>query len=156
VRVLIVCDGNICRSPMAAAYLRSRAAHAGLAHVVIDSAGLLGIEGAPAAAHAIAVGRTEGFDLTRHRSRGVTAADLRAADVVVVMTLAHLEELAERFPNAQQKRLLLRAFEAGPTPAGGAPELIDPVSGPYEGFRDAFGVIRTCVDHLVLWLRHTA
>jgi len=75
VRVLLVCDGNICRSPMAAAYLRSRAAHAGLAHVVIDSAGLLGIEGAPAAAHAIAVGRAEGFDLTRHRSRGITAAE---------------------------------------------------------------------------------
>ena len=155
-RVLLVCDGNICRSPMAAAYLRSRAAHAGLAHVVIDSAGLLGIEGAPASAHALAVGRAEGFDLTRHRSRGITAADLRAADVVLVMTLAHLEELAERFPNPDQKRLLLRAFEAGPTPSGGAPELADPVSGPYEGFRDAFAVIRTCVDHLVLWLRHAA
>jgi len=156
VRVLIVCDGNICRSPMAAAYLKARAAHAGLAHVVVDSAGLLGIEGAPAALHAIAVGRAGWFDLTRHRSRGVTAADLRAADVVLGMTLAHLEELARRFPDAGQKRLLLRAFEAGPAPAGGAPELTDPVSGPYEEFRDAFTVIRTCVDHLVLWLRHAA
>jgi protein-tyrosine-phosphatase len=154
--VLLVCDGNICRSPMASAYLKARAAHAGLAHVVIDSAGLLGIEGAPAAAHAIEVGRKEGFDLTRHRSRGITPADVRAADLVLVMTLAHLEELAQRFPDKTQKRLLLRAFEAGPEPKGGAPELSDPVSGPYEGFRDAFSVIRTCVDHLVLWLRHAA
>ena len=156
-RVLIVCDGNICRSPMAAAYLRARTAHAELTHVVIDSAGLLGIEGAPAAPHAIAVGRAEGFDLSRHRSRGVTSADLRAADLVVGMTLSHLDQLGRRFPDAgPQRRVLLRAFEAGPTPAGGAPELDDPVSGPYAEFERAFSVIRTCMDHLVLWLRHAA
>ena len=153
-RVLVVCDGNICRSPMAAAYLRARAAHAGLAHVVIDSAGLLGIEGAPAAPHAIAVGREAGFDLTRHRSRGLTAADVRAADLVLVMTLAHLDQLARRFPHEGQRRHLLRAFEGGPEPAGGAPELDDPVQGPLEEFQHAFGIVRTCIDHLVLWLRH--
>lgn len=155
-RVLIVCDGNICRSPMVAAYFRARAAHAGLAHVVIDSAGLLGIEGAPAAPHAITVGRGAGFDLTRHRSRGITAADVRAADVVLGMTLAHLDQLARRFPDARQPRYLLRAFEAGPEPTGGAPELDDPVTGPLEEFQDAFAIARTCVDHLVLWLRHTS
>lgn len=153
-RVLVVCDGNICRSPMVAAYLRARAAHAGLAHVVIDSAGLLGIDGAPAAPHAIAVGRENGFDLTRHRSRGLTAADVRAADVVVVMTLTHLDQLARRFGDTGQRRYLLRAFEAGPEPAGGAPELDDPVTGPLEEFREAFAIARPCVDHLLLWLKH--
>jgi protein-tyrosine-phosphatase len=152
--VLVVCDGNICRSPMVAAYLRARAAHAGLAHVVIDSAGLLGIEGAPAAPHAITVGREAGFDLTRHRSRGLTAADIRAADLVLVMTISHLEQLARRFPHEGQSRHLLRAFEAGPEPSGGAPELDDPVQGPVEEFQQVFGIVRTCVDHLVLWLRH--
>ena len=139
---------------MAAAYLRARVAHAGLAHVVVDSAGLLGIEGAPAAPHAITVGREVGFDLTRHRSRGLTAADVRAADLVLAMTLAHLDELARRFPQTEQQRHLLRAFEAGPEPAGGAPELDDPVQGPLEDFQHAFAIVRTCVDHLVLWLRH--
>ena len=155
-KVLFVCDGNICRSPMAAEYLRQRAVRSGLSHLVVDSAGLLGIEGAPAAAHAVAVVRDAGCDLTRHRSRGVTVADLRTADVVIAMTLTQLETMERRFEAGQGERLLLRAFEAGPSPRGGAPELDDPVNGPIEGFRTAFATIKTCVDHLVVYLRHSA
>lgn len=155
-KVLFVCDGNICRSPMAAEYLRSRAAREGLSHVVVDSAGLLGIEGAPAAPHAVALLRDEGLDLTSHRSRGITSADLRTSDVVVAMTLAQLDVLARRFPQGHERRWLLRAFEGGPVPRGGAPELDDPVTGPMAAFRGAFGIIRSCVDHLVLHLKHAS
>lgn len=153
-KVLFVCDGNICRSPMAAEYLKVRAANEGLEHLVVDSAGLLGIKGAPAAAHAVSVLRDAGCDLTGHRSRGVTSSDLRTADVVLAMTLTQLEALAWRFPPGPERRLLLRAFERGPDPRGGAPELDDPVTGPMEGFRSAFEIIRSCVDHLVLHLKH--
>jgi protein-tyrosine-phosphatase len=153
-KVLFVCDGNICRSPMAAEYLRHRAVREGLSHLLVDSAGLLGIEGAPAAPLSVEVVRDAGLDLTRHRSRGVAMMDMRTADLVVAMTLAQLETLARRYPEARQRRQLLRAFEDGPSPRGGAPELNDPVAGPIEGYRDAFAIIRTCVDHLVLHLRH--
>jgi protein-tyrosine-phosphatase len=152
-KVLFVCDGNICRSPLAAEYLRHRAVREGLSHVVVDSAGILGIEGAPAASLSIDVAKEAGLDLTRHRSRGMTIADARTADLVVVMTLTQLETLARRFPSGQ-RRLLLRAFEDGPEPRGGAPELDDPVAGPIEGYKEAFDVIRRCIDHLVLHLRH--
>ena len=153
-KVLIVCDGNICRSPLAAEYLRDRAVHSGLSHVLVDSAGLLGIEAAPAAPFSIEVGREAGLDLTRHRSRGVTITDMRTADLVLAMTLAQLETLERRYPTSAQRRLLLRAFEDGPHPRGGAPELEDPVAGPIEEYREAFSVIRTCTDHLVLYLRN--
>lgn len=155
-RILVVCDGNICRSPMAAEYLRQRAVRSGLSHVVVDSAGLLGIEGAPAADHAIAVVREAGCDLTAHRSRGVSVADMRTADIVLTMTLRQLETLSQRFAPGREERLLLRAFEQGPAPRGGAPELDDPVNGPIEGFREAFTIIKTCIDHLVVYLRHAA
>jgi len=153
-KILFVCDGNICRSPIAAEYLRHRAVREGLSHLLVESAGLLGIEGAPAAPFSVEVARESGLDLTRHRSRGVTTTDMRTADLVVAMTLAQLEALARRHPEARRRRLLLRAFEDGPTPRGGAPELDDPVAGPIEGYRNAFAIIRTCVDHLVLHLRH--
>ena len=153
-KVLFVCDGNICRSPMAAEYLRHRAVREGLSHVLVDSAGVLGIEGAPAAPLSVEVAREAGLDLTRHRSRGVTIADMRTADLVVAMTLTQLETLERRFPAADRPRTLVRAFEHGPAPRGGAPELDDPVAGPIEGYRDAFAIIRTCIDHLVLHLRH--
>lgn len=153
-KVLVVCDGNICRSPLAAEYLRARAVHSGLSHVVVDSAGLLGIEGASAAPFSIEVGKEAGLDLTRHRSRGITTTDMRTSDLVLGMTLTQLETLERRYPAAAQRRLLLRAFEGSPHPRGGAPELADPVAGPIEGYREAFAVIRTCIDHLVLHLRN--
>jgi len=141
---------------MAAEYLKVRAAREGLTHVLVDSAGLLGIQGAPADPHAIAVVREAGVDLFGHRSRGITASDLRTADIVLVMTLAQLEALARRYPPGRESRWLLRAFEDGPVPRGGAPELDDPVTGPQSEFRRAFGVIRSCVDHLVLHLKHAS
>lgn len=153
-KVLFVCDGNICRSPLAAEYLRHRAVREGLSHVLVDSAGVLGIEGAKAAPFSIEVARDAGLDLTLHRSRGITLADMRTADLLLTMTLTQLERLSSRYAESAQKRMLLRAFEFGPAPRGGAPELEDPVAGPIKGYRDAFAIIRTCVDHLVLHLKH--
>ena len=139
---------------MAAEYLRHRAARDGLSHLVVDSAGLLGIEGVPAAPHAVTVLKEAGVDLSRHRSRGCTPSDLRIADFVIVMTLRHLEQLAARSPLGTERRFLIRAFEQGQLSGRGAPDLEDPVSGPLEGFRAAFDVIRASVDHLVLHLKH--
>jgi protein-tyrosine-phosphatase len=153
-KVLFVCDGNICRSPLAAEYLRHRSVREGLSHLVVDSAGLLGIVGAPAAPLSMVVGQEAGLDLTRHRSRGIAASDLTTADLVVAMTSPQIEALARRFPEGNGRRVLLRAFESGPEPRGDALELDDPVAGPVEEYRSAFTVIRTCVDHMVLHLKH--
>jgi protein-tyrosine phosphatase len=155
-KVLFVCDGNICRSPLAAEYLRHRAVRAGISHLVVESAGLLGIVGATAAPFSIEVGREAGLDLTRHRSRGVAVADMRTSDFVLAMTLRQLETLSHRFPQGGGRRLLLRAFEHRPEPQGGAPELDDPVAGPIEDYRAAFSIIRVSVDHLVLHLKHAS
>ncbi len=154
-RVLFVCDGNICRSPLAAAYLRDRAQRCGLPDLVVDSAGLLGIEGAPAAPFSVDVAADAGLDLTRHRSRGVTPEDVRDADVLLAMTSTQLETLALRFPEGGPTGLLLRAFERTDTPRRGAPELDDPVDGPIEGYREAFAIMRACIDHLVSHLKDT-
>ncbi len=153
-KVLIVCSGNICRSPMAAEYLRHRGATNGLAQLVVGSAGTLGIEGAPASAEAIQVLAEAGLDLTGHRSKGLGEADLRSADYTIVMTHHHLEELASAYPELEGRRWLLRAFEQQARPAGDAPDLEDPMGEPIERYREQFALMRTCLDHMVLYLRH--
>jgi len=154
VKILVVCCGNLCRSPMAAEYLRDRLARQGLSHVVVESAGTLGIRGRPATPEAVETLRRAGLDLGGHRSSGVRAEDVATADLIVVMTLAHQEEIEREFPAARGRIVLLRAFERGPDPIPGAPDLEDPIGRPLEEYAARFEEIRTSVDHLVLNLKH--
>lgn len=153
-KILFVCSGNICRSPMAAEYLRHRLGDAALAHVVVDSAGTLGIEGAPASDPAIRVLAEHGIDLSAHRSRGLHGQDLRTADLVVPMAIGHVHEIERWAGNSDCEVRLLRAFEQGPDPIGGAPDLPDPIGLDEAFYREGFEIIRTCVEHLILRLRN--
>ena len=139
---------------MAAEYARHRASREGLSHLIVDSAGTLGIEGERASGEAVQVLQEAGLDLTGHRSRGIRDSDLRLADLVVVMTLDHLHEIDERFSSPDARAVLLRAYEHGALPRNGAADLPDPIGRPVEEYRRCFEVIRACVDHLVLALKH--
>ena len=83
------------------------------------------------------------------------AADLRAADRILVMTLRHREEIAARFPGIDERIVLLRAFEHGPDPRGGSLDVDDPISMPLPFYRETFETIRVCVDHLMLHLQRS-
>jgi protein-tyrosine phosphatase len=139
---------------MAAAYFRHRASQAGLSHVVVDSAGTFDINGRRASPEAIEVLGEIGVDLSTHQSKGITASDLKTADLVVVMTWDHLEELADRFPHVSGDRVLLRSFEQGPQSDPDAPDLEDPIGKQVEFYREQLPVLTRCLDHLLLHLRH--
>lgn len=117
-RILFVCTGNTCRSPMAAAILNDMAkprelCSAAPAHTpvnaVAESAGLFATEGAPITPAAADALRTAGIaplphnDYTNHKARGVTAEMVDAADAVYGLTAAHAMELTLRFPHAAGK-----------------------------------------------------
>ncbi len=152
VRILVVCSGNICRSPMVAEYLRHRAAASALDQLLVDSAGTLGIEDRPAAPEAVETLREVGLDLSEHRSKGIAEIDLVSSDVVLGMEPAHWESLDARFARGPSVRWLLRAFESGPRPDPSAQELQDPIGQPIEAYRECFDIIRPCVDHLIQYL----
>jgi protein-tyrosine phosphatase len=155
-KILFVCSGNVCRSPMAAAYFRHRAPDENLGHVVADSAGTLGIEGAPASDEAIRVLDEIGIDLRAHRSRGIRDTDVRTSDFIVAMSYEHLDFLAETFPRGGGRRLLLRAFEGGSVPSSHALGLDDPMGRSLRVYRGQLPLIRRCIDHLLLHLKHVS
>src|SRR5262245_59034382 len=77
-RVLVICSGNICRSPFAAAALAQR-----VPGLEVRSSGLAAGDAAPADPTAVRVAASLGFDLTQHRSRPLSPADLAEPDLVL-------------------------------------------------------------------------
>ena len=99
-RILFVCAGNTCRSPLAEAIARTAAQELGLDAVIV-SAGLRASDGEPAAPYAIELAP----DLAAHASRSVTRRLVEAQDVVFVMEPRQVEEV-ERLGGAGKTFLL--------------------------------------------------
>ena len=132
-RVLVVCSGNTCRSPMAAAYLQAALAEQGGAGIQVASAGLHALPGLPAAAEARQAVAEDGLSLAEHRSRPLDEELVTWADLILVMTRAQAEELQRRFPAAAGRVALWREWAAGSAVAD--PDVPDPFGQPLAGYR---------------------
>ena len=136
-RVLFVCTGNTCRSPMAAAVLRDELGP-DAARVEVSSAGTAAWEGHPAAEFSVEVASREGVRLDTHRSRRVTPALLRAADLVLVMEPAHAS--AVQVLGADPARI--HVLSEWPEPAEEGLEVSDPFGGSIEAYEECWRRIR--------------
>jgi glycine hydroxymethyltransferase len=121
-KVLFICTGNVCRSPMAEGLLRQMTDE----DFEVASAGLGAGRGQPPSAHAIDVLREEGIDISGIRSQPVSADLLREADYIFTMTRDHLDMLLLLFPEMASKARLLRFDDAA---KGGRPDVTDPIGG---------------------------
>ena len=118
-RILFVCTGNTCRSPMAAGLFAKILQEKGVTGVEITSAGLVAVDGAPASAEAIEAMRRAGVDLTGHRARRLTREMALAADLVLTMTRRQKEAVLALAPEAGEKIFTLTEL-AGRIAAGTA------------------------------------
>jgi protein-tyrosine phosphatase len=104
-KILVVCVGNMCRSPAAEYLMRKR-----YPHVSVSSAGI----GAPImqAAHPTMVGklRTLGIDASRHRTRLLTRQMIIEADLILIMEQKHREPILKLEPSAASKLFLLGSY----------------------------------------------
>lgn len=112
-RVITVCTGNICRSPMAEYVLRDAVQQAGLAdRVEVSSVGTTSWEeGEPVDPRAGAVLAAHGLDASAHRARHMSAADLREADLVLALDQDHVAPLRRIAGPARDRIHLLREFD---------------------------------------------
>lgn len=138
--ILIVCVGNICRSPVAEALLKNR-----LPGRKIWSAGLHAVVGHGAEATAREIAEQYGLDLSAHRAQQVAGWMCSHADLVLVMETSHQQELQKLYPLARGK--IRRLGEFGPQ---GAFEIPDPYRQPRAAFEAAHAAIALGVDE---WVR---
>jgi len=145
-RLLFVCSGNTCRSPMAEALARREAGERGLTdRVEIGSAGAYAARGAPASEGARRAAGEIGLDLETHRSRPLTPKLLREADLVLAMTEGHRRAAEEA--GARGRARTLTGFLPAEHPARNGP-VEDPVGGSIEAYRRSLDLLRECVSAL--------
>jgi protein-tyrosine phosphatase len=153
VRVLMVCTGNICRSPTAEGVLRRKLADAGLhKQVEVDSAGTVDFHaGAPPDHRAQQSAQKRGYDLSRQRARQVRANDFERFDLLLGMEAEHVERLVELCPDHLAERIrLLMDFSLRRPKGSGVP---DPYYGAPAGFERVLDLVEEACEGLVEELR---
>lgn len=156
-QLLFVCTGNLCRSPMAEYLLRH---HLGpKTSWRVSSAGLNTVDGVAASQPAIEVLAEKGVDLAPHRSRSLTRAMVDAAELIVAMTNAQVQELRRRFPKARERSRLLTSFAAAKRQglagdsAAASEDIQDPIGGARSTYRRIGEEIDEALLDLILYLK---
>jgi len=127
-RILFICTGNICRSPMAEALLRHMLQKAGLDGFEVFSRGVAADDGRLMSPEAREALRAEGIDGSQHRAASLTMADLERADLIFVMEERHWDIVKSQFSaNYVRKTHLLKEYAGDGAP--GDRDIADPYGG---------------------------
>lgn len=150
-RILFVCTGNTCRSPMAEALLRNMLSGQKLRYEVeVFSAGLSSFPGEKVSAEAIKLLETEGVENIQDRhSVMLDRLNVDEADLIFVMTGDHLRKLTARFPDAKGKVFKLTEYAQ----CFGGGDIDDPFGQDEEIYRRVLEDIRVCLKNLISKLK---
>lgn len=145
-RILFVCTGNTCRSPMAEYLTRKKVAERGL-NFQIQSAGLFAAPGLNMSPHALHVLSQQGISGDPHESQIVQSALIEQADIVFTMTRRHQEELLHRFPEFSYKIHQLGMFAADASlPFQDSYDIVDPFGGTEADYAKCLELLDQVID----------
>jgi protein-tyrosine-phosphatase len=145
-RVVFVCTGNLCRSPMAEGILRHYWQSAGYNRGIVSSMGVRGLESAPASAMAIKVCLDRGIDISAHRSRPLNIEELAAADIIFTMEPAQKEYVQLFSPSSRENTFLLGAW---PGKESAKSRINDPMGGSEATYIKIFQTIEKHIYRLL-------
>jgi len=147
VKLLFVCTGNTCRSPMAewifrkylAEKLQCKVDHLDKIGYKASSAGVMDVAGIPASTEAIAACAAKGIDITAHENKGLSKELIEDSDLIFAMERIHQERITSLSPEAANKCFLL----------AGDKEISDPIGHPQEFFNSCADMIEASVKERI-------
>lgn len=131
---MMVCVGNICRSPIAEALLKHHQPH-----LNVFSSGLSALVGKPADPKAIELMENKRIDLKQHRAQQINSVLVTAADLILTMERKHVEVIQLKFPEARGKVHLLGKWNDNQ-------EIPDPYKKDIAAFESATFLIESNVE----------
>ncbi len=150
-RVLFVCTGNTCRSPLAEVLFRDLTRERD--DYEVGSAGVGAFSGQPASRHSQELARQRGLDLSGHLSRAVTVDLVDAATHIFAMSRSHLADLLDDYPDAEDKMYLVSEFAAEDELRGR--DLTDPFGGSLEDYRETLARLERLLPSVFNYIEQT-
>lgn len=145
-KLVFVCTGNTCRSPMAEGLLKKwLGPDCGWE---ISSAGVSAANGCPPCENAIEALREKGMDISRQRSRLLTPKMIQEADLLITLTRGHQRAVLSAVPQSEGKVFLLKSFGV----AQSTLDIYDPVGEALDVYRRVRDEIDAALPDLILYM----
>lgn len=141
-KILIVCTGNTCRSPMAEGIFNELKKDTGL-NIQVLSAGISADEGSPISENAITA-MADVHDIAHYRAKMVNEDLIHQADIILTMTRVHKDRLISRYKGIEEKTYLLNAYAYGIEE-----DVEDPFGGDLEIYNSARNKIYNAVQSII-------